>query len=351
MGRFAKFVRPETPSPGVTTERDLDIIEAILRYRFSPTSQLVRLVGGNEDVTLRRLRRLWEKGLVNRLAFPGIRTHSEFHYYLDCRDPVDLLIAHGRITEPHPAMLEEIRSNREKNYADAAVRGQHMQLGFLQHSLMISRMHFMLEMACRRSSGSVKLEAWSQGGPLAGNKVQVPKIKSSRQGNDYFWQESDETERLPVEPDALFTLGFAAGKQGPPWQAHFFYEADRGTMNTTDMLKKLRAYYHFIKKQQRHREAFGIHPIRAVLVETTNETRARRLMGLVHHPLLCGRGKRGGLFWFTISPLFADPKLEHIPSKRPLPHYLESPETLFSPIWALPDGGLHSLSDMENSST
>ena len=160
MGKAsAKFVRPETPSPGVTTERDLDIIEAILRYRFSPTSQLVRLVGGNEDVTLRRLRRLWEKGFVNRWAFPGIRTHSEFHYYLDSREPVDLLMAHGRITEPNPAMLEEIRSNREKDYADAAVRGQHMQLGFLQHSLMISRMHFMLEMACRRSSGSAKLDS------------------------------------------------------------------------------------------------------------------------------------------------------------------------------------------------
>src|SRR5579863_1477233 len=242
MASFAKFVRPENPTPGVITERDLDIIEAILRYRFSPTSQLVRLVGGNEDVTLRRLRRLWEKGLVNRWAFPGIRTHSEFHYYLDSTEPIDLLIAHGRVTEPHPSMLEEIRNNRERDYAAAAVRGQHMQLGFLQHSLMISRMHFMLEMACRRSSGSVKLDAWSQGGPLAGNKVQVPKIKSSRQGNDYFWQESDETERLPVEPDALFTLGFAAGKQGPACQAHFFYEADRGTMNATDMLKKLRAY-------------------------------------------------------------------------------------------------------------
>jgi hypothetical protein len=299
-------------------------------------------------VTLRRLRRLWEKGLVNRWAFPGIRTHSEFHYYLDGREPIDLLLAYGRVTEPHPAMLEEIRSNREKNYADAAVRGQHMQLGFLQHSLMISRMHFMLEMACRRSSGSVKLDAWSQGGPLAGNKVQVPKIKSSRQGNDYFWQESDENERLPVEPDALFTLGFAAGKQGPARQAHFFYEADRGTMNTTDMLRKLRAYYHFIKKQQRHREAFGIHPIRAVLVETTTETRARRLMELVHHPLLCGREKRAGLFWFTISGLFVEPASGPAVDHKSGQH-LADPEVALGPIWALPDGSLHSLGDPENS--
>ena len=349
MASFNKFVRPETPTSGVTTDRDLDIIEAILRYRFCPTSSLVRLVGGNEDVTLRRLRRLWEKGLINRWAFPGIRTHSEFHYYLDSTESVDLLVAHGRVTEPHPAMLEEIRNNREKDYAAAALRGQHMQLGFLQHSLMISRMHFMLEMACRQSGGSMQLESWSQGGPLTGHKVRVPKIKSSRQGNNYFWEETDEMDRLPVEPDALFTLG-CAERNAERRQAHFFYEADRGTMNMTDMLKKLRAYYHFVKKQQRHREAFDIHPVRAVLIETTNEARARKLMELVQHPLLRGPEKRVGLFWFTLSLLFTDPASpERTGIRQPFPHYLESPATLFTPIWALPDGTLHRLSDAENS--
>ena len=346
MASFAKFVRPETPTPGVITERDLDIIEAILRYRFTPTSHLIRLVGGNEDVTLRRLRRLWERSLINRWAFPGIRMHSEFHYYLDSRDAIDLLVTHGRIAQPHPSMLDEIRHNREKDYAAAAIRGQHMQLGFLQHSLVISRMHFMLEMACRQSGGSMTLNAWSQGGPLTGNKVHVPKIKSSRNGNEYFWQESNETERLPVEPDAMFTLGCA--DEGSPRQSHFFYEADRGTMNSTDMLKKFRAYYHFIKKQQRHKEAFGVHPIRAVLIETTNESRARSLMQLVHHPLLCGRDKRAGLFWFTISSLFTD--LHQDDAGRPsVPRHLDSPEMLFGPIWALPDGSLHRLEDRDNS--
>src|SRR5580658_9688393 len=106
MTTFAKFVRPEQPRPGTITERDLDIIEAILRYRFSPTSHLVRLVGGNEDVTLRRMRRLWEKGLINRWAFPGIRMHSEFHYYLDNREALNLLVEHGRFFEVHAQMLE-----------------------------------------------------------------------------------------------------------------------------------------------------------------------------------------------------------------------------------------------------
>src|ERR1017187_7356264 len=76
--KFSKFIRPEAGRPGQITDRDLDIVDAVLRYRFCSAAQLVRLVGGNEDVTHRRLRWLWERGLVTRWAFPGFRTHSEF---------------------------------------------------------------------------------------------------------------------------------------------------------------------------------------------------------------------------------------------------------------------------------
>jgi hypothetical protein len=47
--------------------------------------------------------------------------------------------------------------------------------------------------------------------------------------------------------------------------------------------KKLRAYYHFIKPQQFHKAAFGVHPVRAALMETTDEDRARNLMELAKH--------------------------------------------------------------------
>ena len=47
----------------------------------------------------------------------------------------------------------------------------------------------------------------------------------------------------------------------------------------TDMLRKLRAYYQFVKRQQR-RTAFGVHPIRAVLIETTDEARGKKLIEL-----------------------------------------------------------------------
>src|SRR5579871_3355346 len=341
MASFSKFVRPEVPRSGAISDRDLDIIEAILRYRFSPASELVRLVGGNEDVTHRRLRRLWETGLIARFAFPFPRPHSEFYYYLENRAGLDVL-AGRRGVEIHDEMLEEIRNNREKDYAGAALRGQHMQLGFLQHSLMISRMHFCIEMACRQSP-TVELTTWRQGGPLTGRKVELPKVRSTREGNEYIWEEAGQTERLPVEPDAMFSLRIADGATTSRL-AHFFYEADRGTMTMTDMLKKLRAYFHFIKRQQKHKEAFGVHPIRAVLIETTDEARARRLMELVSHPLVCGSAKRAGLFWFTISTLLASSDAEG----RTIFHYHDRPAAVFDAVWALPDASLHSLIDSEN---
>jgi len=60
-------------------------------------------------------------------------------------------LAERRDIEIVPQVLDEIKANRQKDYAGAALRGQHMQLGFLQHSLMISRFHFMLEAASRCS--------------------------------------------------------------------------------------------------------------------------------------------------------------------------------------------------------
>jgi hypothetical protein len=345
--RFSKFDRPSEPRPGVITERDLDLIEAILRYRFSPTSELVRLVGGNEDVTQRRLRRLWEGALINRFAFPGFRTYSEFVYYLDGPETLNLLVQHERLPEVHPQMQEEIRLNREADYANAAASGQHMKLGFLKHSLMISRLHFMLEMSSRKPESGVQLAAWRQGAELRGNKVKVPELRSRRMegSNEYAWEELDRTFRLPVEPDALFSLRF--NDRRPDQLSHFCYEADRGSMPMADMLKKFRAYYHFIKRQQLHAKAFGVHPIRAVLVETTTEDRARKLMALSQHPAVIGTGKRSALFWFIISPLFLNPSAD---GKTPsTAAYLLQPTLALDPLWALPDLTMHSICDAENS--
>jgi hypothetical protein len=50
------------------------------------------------------------------------------------------------------------------------------------------------------------------------------RVLIGRRGNEYFWEEADETERLPVEPDAMFTLRFT-DRPADCQLAHFFYEA------------------------------------------------------------------------------------------------------------------------------
>jgi len=265
---------------------------------------------------------LWERELVNRFAFPKIPNHGEFIYCLDRRHSLELLVQHGRLSEIHSQMEDELRMNAEADCAGAVIRGQHMKFGFLQHSLMTSRMHFMLEMASRSAKGRVELTAWRQSAELRGNKAHVPELRSRRTDgtNEYAWEECDETIRLSVEPDAMFSLRVRA-RHAEEQSLHFCYEADRGSMPMADMLEKFRAYYHFIKRQQKHKDAFDMYPIRAVLVETTSEARARKLMELAQHPAVVGASKRSGLFWFTISPLFADPVVSDS-ANRVLPAYI-----------------------------
>jgi hypothetical protein len=68
----------------------------------------------------------------------------------------------------------------------------------LQHELMISRFHAMLELACWRSNGRVELHQFKQGSELW-NKVDVPVMRF----NGQRWFESDKTETLPHRPDAF----------------------------------------------------------------------------------------------------------------------------------------------------
>ncbi len=364
--KFSKFQRPDSPTPGRISDRDLHIIEAVLRYRFSPASELLRLVGGNHKVTLRRLTWLWRTGIVSRFAFADPRKfHSEFVYYLDSRASLDLLTEHGRLAEIHPQMEDEIRFNREAKYGqawlDATASGKSL---FLRHQLMVSRFRFMLEMACWGSAGQVELSMFRP--DVSAYHITAPELKAVRkQGTgQYQWVETGNEENLPVKPDAIFSLtrhspdghrddgGTLGRKDGG--ELHFAYEADRGTMPLGDMLKKLRAYALLIKRYKKHAEAFGIHPVRAVLIEAPTESRCLKLMELACHPLVAGKARRSGLFWFVPSFLFTQPV-----ESRTIAPYLLQPDIIFQPYWGLPEvldeGGAvasvskHSLLDGENS--
>jgi hypothetical protein len=347
MASFSKFQRPAVPGRVRSiSDRDLDMVEAILRYRFSPTSELARLVGGHEDVTQRRLRTFWERQLVNRFAFPKIPNHGEFIYYLDRRQSLELLVEHQRLTAIHPQMEEELPSQPRGRLRRSGGPGPAHEAWVLAaqpndfptalHAGDVRQEFPRPNAACLVASGCRTARPQSV---RAGDQI-APDRRQQR----LYMGRTGQATRLPVEPDALFSLHFS-NRPAEQQVSHFCYEADRGSMPLADMLKKFRAYYHFIKRRQLHTQAFRVHPIRAVLIETTTEARARKLMELAQHLAVIGAGKRSALFWFIISPLFT--AQTDTGNGQHVATYLLHPEIVLDRLWALPDLTMHGLEDGE----
>jgi hypothetical protein len=332
------------------TERALNIIAIIERYRVIPTPLLLRLVAGDPRNAADHLQHLYQKRLVNRFCFFGPTGRPlEFNYFLDNPDALHLLIDAGR-ADPDTVDFEQVKRNREKwtpilESRAADVGREDLSTGdqdqppeepsegqrlFLKHELMISRFHGMLEMATRASEGRVKLLAWHQG-PILYHSIEAPKV--IYRDNDWHKQEGDE--RIPHRPDALFTI-HVVGHEEP---RHFFYEADRRTTNTTRMIKKLRGHFYYIAKARQHRDDYGIQRIRAVLTETLDTKWAEALRIAAQHPVVSGP-KPSELFWFTSAEFFTKqiekaigPNAKTI---RRVPYYLENPDVIFRPLWFSP---------------
>ena len=325
------------------TERSVEIVSLVERYKFLPTSLIVALATGNERITARHLQSLYHKGFLNRFTFPRVGNPGEFIYYIDDARSLSLLLDHG--TPQGTLDWENVRRNKEKRYCDINLghRIDDMQgrLMHLHHEVMISRFHAMLELACSESGGKVELAQWRQGSQLW-NRVEVAKLNYDEQGN---WRELDQTELLPHRPDAFFTLHFPQQPEGRQ-NAHFFYEADRQHTSTKKHNRKLRSHFHYIVKQRRHEEDYGIRRVRAVLVETVNDEWADELRSAAAHPSVSGN-RPSPLFWFTTSRLFMQPhEIVDGKTKRQIPYFMLRPDIVFKRIWASPvDDTLYSLLD------
>ena len=333
--RLSRFVRQPDRLPGrQLTDKGLEVMAAIERYRFLPSSLLVRLVAGGERNNYRHLQTLFHKGFVNRFALPtAYNTPGEFVYYLDVLTSFRLLIDKGLVQTDDADLRrrqELIRLNREKDYGSLHKDpDQQGKLVYIQHELMISRFHALLELACRKFAGKVELEQWKQG-PLLWTRVEAPAMHQDPSTGQ--WYESGVMEMLPYRPDAFFTLLFP-GNPPERQRSHFLYEADRGSENTTRFKFKLRAHWHFIVKQQRQRSeaVYNVHGIRAVLTESTSMKWAHNLREAARHPIVSP--KPSPLFWFTTSELLTKP----VPAgSRTVPLYLQQPEAIFRRIWANP---------------
>ena len=278
---------PEAFAGRELTERSLKIIETIGRYRFLSSSKIIRLVGGNEDVTHRHLQQLFHRGFISRLKIPSAPANAEFVYFLEdaalLRD-----LAHDNRINPEHLDFEEIRLNREKYGGERATSGRPRtgQMLFIEHELMISDFHAALEAEASLSKGRVGLDVWQQGN---NTWATVPTTRDSA--------------ALPHRPDAYFVLKYPNAPDGQQY-GHFFYEADRNTTSRTRFKLKLVAYVQFFL-QGLYREKYGARKVRAVLTETTSSTRMELLKETAAE-LAEREPLAAPLFWFTTSGLICE---------------------------------------------
>jgi hypothetical protein len=114
-------------------------------------------------------------------------------------------------------------------------------------------------------------------------------------------------------------------------RSQFFYEADRGTENTTRYKLKLRAHWHFIVKQNRQRTPgrYNVHGIRAVLTESTTNQWAHNLRQAAKEPIVSPRPST----CFGSPPQSCSPN-RRLPANAPSPCTCSSPNVIFKRIGA-----------------
>jgi len=259
------------------TERSLDILGIIARYRIVPTSAIVRLVDGNEDVTHRHLQLLYHRDLVGRVNRPGTSRNTEYAYFIEKSLRLRSVLPRHRLKE-----LGLESRQRRSIVVPSENNGPGRQL-FLEHEIMISDFRAALEIAARNSDNRVVLEAWKQG-TETWDRVRV--------------NSSGARSILPHRPDAYFVLQFPTAAEGQQ-RGRFFYEADRGTTNTTRFNLKLQAYLSFFLTGQ-YAEKYQSHKVRAVLIQAITQKRMQQLMA-VASALAQTEPLAGALFWFVAS--------------------------------------------------
>jgi hypothetical protein len=233
---------------------------------------MARLVGGSPQGVVRRLQLLFHHGYLERpraqLKFVAGGGSQAIAYGLG-RKGAELL--RRELNMPAEAGYDEEQRN--------AVGGM-----FFDHTLLVSSIMVALELASRKRG--VRL--------LHEDELALPVKKRPFQ----WWVKLAGNTKLGVIPDAVFALEYA-GADGQTQRAHFFLEADRGTMpvvrknlNQTSFFRKLLAY-EATWTNKAHQRHLGIQSFR-VLTVTTIPDRVQSLLNA------CSQLERGhGLFLFA----------------------------------------------------
>lgn len=236
-------------------DRDIEILQALNRYRFLQTGQIRTLLFPQNTTlqsTQRRLKYLYHNKYINRIIplFQVGQGSPETAYYLD-KKGIALLEDQG----------EEIGS-----YA----RPGQISFQYLTHSLAISQFRVNLEVALK-DHPIIELHRFVADYEIKG-QTEAAIGKHKYKLFDQV-QHPISKESYTVYPDALIILKTKPDQK--PYQRLLFLEQDQGTESLTRIKEKTTGYA--LYKKQDIFKKFGKFDTFTVLVITTSERRAANM--------------------------------------------------------------------------
>ncbi|GGF75901.1 hypothetical protein GCM10011332_32370 [Terasakiella brassicae] len=249
--------------PFSLTERDIDILRAVNRYRYLQTSQIQRLVfpdNKTKQSTARRLKYLYHAKYLGRIQpyiVPG-KGGAEVAYFLD-RKGQELLTEMG----------EKVSIFKKSHQVKTM---------FLQHALDLSEFRLNVELALQNHS-VVEMARFICDFEMKGHADKATRLKRYKLYHEVYHPLSKE--RYVVYPDGLMILqgkGEYAKKQ-----RLYFVEIDRGTETLSTIRKKVIGYN--LYQQEKVQDKFGKFKNFVVLIQTSSQKRAANIRkNLVDQP-------------------------------------------------------------------
>jgi hypothetical protein len=297
--RRKRFERSAAPLPMQLTDRDLQLLAYVGRYRFLSSAQLAALDGGSTQNVLRCLRALYDHGYLDRpkaqLAAMPIEGPQAMVYGLAPKG--------ARALREYGHRLNGGGDWREKNKRAGAV--------FIEHTLAVADFMTALELSCRAQS-DVDL--------IHEQEIIAAAPEETRRAREPLrWvvrPEQHRNEAWSVIPDGLFALSFADGTS-----SYFLFEIDRGTIpivrNSLDhrsIARKLATYYEGWRAN-RHVDQFGVKQMR-VLVVTESAERVSNMLSAIDQ-ITGGKGSNFFLLVDKVTLAAGDPlQVEWTSGKR-----------------------------------
>jgi hypothetical protein len=276
--RRKRFERSDAPAPMQLTQRDVQLLGYVARYRFLSSAQLAALDGGSPQNVLRILRALFDHGYLDR---PKAQLAS-----------VPLVGPQAMVYGLAPKGARALREygHRVAGAGDWAEKNKRAGAIFIEHTLAVAEFMTAMELSCRSHSDVELIRerdiiAAAPGSTRAAREPLRWVVRPTQERNE-LWS---------VVPDGLFALSFADGTA-----AYFLLEVDRGTIPITrnsldhrSITRKLATYWEGWKAK-RHETQFGVRQMRVLFV-TESAERVRNMLSAVDQ-ITGGKGSNFFLF-------------------------------------------------------